>query len=431
MKVQWWKGILRIPWLVFLYSPVLSFADQTTYTTAFIPYPLESLDYSPRAEAMGSAFTSVEGDSACLFYNPAGLAGVLNPEISIVHQSWLANLSQENLSGALSIGKAGTLSFGADYLSYGTLQGYDANGFSTTTYQPFRTSLVMGWGCYLFPRFAIGFSLRGLDQSLFTGVDTMASAIGIGFLWRPLPRLNLGGFYTFLYSDAEADLGQLKWGASYKLPVFGKSSALLSVDFSMPPDGVYQIQCGAEQSIFNILTFRLGNQWDLKDNEIAGFREFTMGLGLHWNGLDLDASFVPDGDLGSSQMLGLTYRFPSETPHLPPAVPLNFIPPSEITPADKALDVKVQFSKGPGMAAPSLSPETQKELDILGKQVQDHPQDVTSWARLGRLYWLSNQPEYAVQCFEEILRLQPGDASLKAWLDRYHQQHPPHSKSGE
>lgn len=118
MKVQWWKGILRIPWLVFLYSPVLSFADQTTYTTAFIPYPLESLDYSPRAEAMGSAFTSVEGDSACLFYNPAGLAGVLNPEISIVHQSWLANLSQENLSGALSIGKAGTLSFGADYLSY-------------------------------------------------------------------------------------------------------------------------------------------------------------------------------------------------------------------------------------------------------------------------------------------------------------------------
>jgi hypothetical protein len=417
--------------MVFFYSPFFSFADQTTYTTAYIPYPLESLDHSARAEALGSAFTSVEGDSACLFYNPAGLAGVLNPEISVIHQSWLANLSQENLSGALPITKAGTLAFGANYLSYGTLQGYDANGFATAPYQPYRATLVLGWGGYLLPALAVGFSARGLSQSLATGVDTIASAVAAGFLWHAYSRLNLGGFYTFLYSDTAADLGQLKWGASYRLPLFGKDPILLSADFSMPPQGVYQIQCGAEQSFFNILVFRLGNQWDLKDNEIEGFRGFTLGLGIHWEGLDLDASFVPDGELGASQMLGLSYCFPSEKPKPSNPAAVSFIPPSQITAADKAVDVKVQFSKAAEPQAPAISPETQKALDEAGKQVQANPKDVLAWSRLGTFYWQAKEPEYAVQCFEEVLQLEPNNSGLKAWLDEYHKSHSPASKPGE
>ncbi len=417
--------------LMLFSSPLFPSPAQTTYSTVYIPYPLESQDYSPRAEALGSAFTSLEGDSACLFYNPAGLAKIFDPEISIVHQSWIANLSEENLSGALSIGKTGALAFGANYLSYGTLQGYDANGNSTNSYQPFRATLLLGWGGTLFPSFAVGFSLRGLDQSLATGVSSNATALNAGFLWHVFPHLNLGGYYTFLYSDAEADLGQIKWGTSYRLPVFGKVPTLLSADFSMPPQGVYQIQCGAEQSFLDILTVRLGNQWDLKDNEIDGFRGFTMGLGIHWEDLDLDASFVPEGDLGSSQMLGLAYHFPSHKPLPPHAAPLRFIPPSEITAADKAVDIKVQFSKAATPTAPVLSPETQQSLDLAGKQVQANPKDFMAWYRLGALYWQAQEPEYAVQCFEEVIQLQPNNNQLKAWLDQYYKAHPPVSKSGE
>src|ERR1039458_9563464 len=115
--------------------PWSSNAGQITYSTAFIPFPLEATDQSPRAAGLASAFTCAEGDSSCLYYNPAGLATVTDPQISLVHQSLLANLSRENISGGLGLGKAGGLAFGADYLGYGILQGYDVNGLSTAPYQ--------------------------------------------------------------------------------------------------------------------------------------------------------------------------------------------------------------------------------------------------------------------------------------------------------
>jgi hypothetical protein len=58
-------------WLAFFATQVSS--AQTVYTTALSPNPLEDLGHSPRASAMGNAFTAAENDAACLFYNPAGL----------------------------------------------------------------------------------------------------------------------------------------------------------------------------------------------------------------------------------------------------------------------------------------------------------------------------------------------------------------------
>jgi hypothetical protein len=432
MKARFWRTALNV---IFLSIPLFSSGGQVTYSTVNIPYPLESLDHSPRAEALGSAFTAVEGDSACLFYNPAGLAGIQTGQISIVHQDWLAGLSQENLTGALSLGKGNALALGLNYLNFGALQGYSDSGFSTSTYQPFRGTLALGWGSYLFPSLAVGLSARGLDQSLSAGVDDKATAWGAGFLWKALPRLNLGAFYTFLYTHSDADLGQLKCGASYLLPILDASPLMLSADLSLPPEGVYQVKCGAEQSFFSVLTVRLGSQWDLRDNQIDGLRGLTAGLGLKWEDLDFDASFAPDGTLGSSQMLGLTYRFPEEKPNPPAAVspttaPLNFVPPLKITPADKVVNVEVHFTKNEPPAA-AISPEIQRELDRLGRQVQDNPKDAKAWIQLGTLYWQTQQPEYTIQCFEEALQLQPDNTALKSWLGQYQKLHPSASTAGE
>lgn len=321
MKRRFFKNILWAFCPFFLWIPLVSFADQTAYTTAYIPYPLEDMGHSPRAAALGSAFAAVEGDAFCLFENPAGLGNILEQQISLVHQSWISDINQETLVGAFSMEKLGILAIGANYLNFGTMDGYDANGFSTSTYRPYRASLSLGWGSYIYPNLSLGFSLRGLEQSLASDQNNIATSLNAGMLWSLSPRLKIGGYGAFLYSDADAGLGQMKWGASYTLPVIGDDPALLLADISMPPQGVYKIQCGIEQTFVSVLSVRIGNQWEFKNNEIGGFRGFAAGLGLRWKGLDLSASFAPDGDLGSSLMLGLTYLIPVEQPGPPPPPP--------------------------------------------------------------------------------------------------------------
>ncbi len=417
-------------------------ANQTTYTSVYIPSPLENGGHSARAQALGSAFTAVEGDPACLYSNPAGLSGITEPSLSLTHQAWVSDITQDNLQAAFPLKGASVLGLGVNYLGTGPLQGYDASGSPTLSFQPSRISLTLGWGVRLFPALAVGLSARGFYQSLAPALDGFASSLAAGFLWKILPGLSAGGFYSFLESDASPELGQLKGGLSYQLHLFGGSPALLTADLALPPQGVYQVECGAEQLLFGALTLRLGNQWDLKDNQIGGFRGFTMGAGFRWGDLDLDASFAPDGDLGSSQMAGLTWWFPSESKkpaasaaHSLPAV--NFAPPSQISANDKAVHVEMQFNlagkgtkAGPAAPAPS-SPQLAQDLQAQARKVQENPKDAPAWQTLGSLYWRAGQPDFAVQCFQEALQLRPDNGPLKDWLEQYRRLHPPPSKAGE
>jgi len=45
--------------------------------------------------------------------------------------------------------------------------------------------------------------------------------------------------------------------------------------------------------------------------------------------------------------------------------------------------------------------------------------DKVAWRALGNLYFKQKQKPEAVRCFEQVQRLNPSDASFKAWLDKY------------
>jgi hypothetical protein len=416
--------------------PVLAAgADYTTYTTVQLPYPLEDRGHCPRAMALGSAFAAVQGDATCLYWNPAGLDGLELPEISMAHQSWYNDISQETFMCAMPISKVGAFALGANYQNFGNLDGYDTNGDPTKTFHPYRASISLGQGMSLSHAFSVGLSVREFSQTLVPGSRTASYSICPGVLWRALPSLRLGAFYSFLNTDASWELGLFKIGASYSIPLIGKNPCLFLLDLSMPPHGVYQIQCGVEQELFSFFAVRLGYQQDLKDNQIEGFRGLTEGLGIHYKGFDLDYCCALNGDLGTSQMVGLTYHFEPEKEDATPASlpakertePLVFKPPSEVKPEDKMVKVEVQFQlpppdTGPSTAVTAVSPEMQGALDEADKKVQKSPRDPFAWLAMGKLYFQLGRSEYTIQCFEEALRLQPNNLQLKAWLEQYRRQ---------
>ncbi len=414
---------------------------QTVYTTALSTNPLENLGHSPRASAMGNAFTAMDGDAACLFYNPAGLNNLSETQLSLVHQSWIAGMSQETMLAGVPTGSFGAFAAGVNYLSYGILDGYDATGTSTSPLIPFRGSLSLGWGGPMTRSLSLGLAARGLIQSLTASNSSFSSSVQAGALWTFPPNLRLGVTYDFLNNNNSSKFGVLTLGISGSVPIFFKIPTLLLANYTLPLYSVSEIQFGAEQHFLNILCARLGYQWEIDDNQITGFRGFTAGLGFEMGDFSLDYSYVPDGDLGDSQMVGLSYRFPGEKPALhatsltplPPASTptpssqLNFNPPAQVSPADKVVRVETRFQIPDTDSAPAseaYTPELRKNLAAAGIKVEQNPKDFQAWMDLGNLYWRLGQADYTVQCFQEALHLQPENGALKAWLDHYLKLHP-------
>jgi len=489
------RSVLGFFWGVGLLILPFGLQAQTTYTTALSPNPLENLGHSPRAYALGEAFAAVSGDPACLFYNPAGLAGIPALQVSAMHQDWIAGISQETLLAGFPAGQAGSFALGANYLNYGALESYDASGNPTSSNSPFRGSLYAGWGGPILSGISLGLSAHGAIQSLAPGASKLSSAVQAGALWKPIPRLSLGGAYTFLNTDSDLGLGFLELGASYSIFLFFQSSTLLEMGFSLPLYNVARLQFGAEQPFLNFLVVRAGYQLELDNNDIAGFRGLTGGLGLDLDDFSLDYAYSPDGDLGSSQMISLAYRLPTESkpapnPHpqntwavpvsvipspaasvaatptpnatpvlkpeetatptatasptttwtpsagsngepspTPTLVSMDFNPSSTALPSDKVQKVETRFQipdtvDSPASASVTPSPEMEKALEEAGQKVGQNPQDPQAWMNLGNLYWELDQPDYALQCFSEVLRLKPGATALRDWVSRYYKAHP-------
>jgi len=251
----------------------------------------------------------------------------------------------------------------------------------------------------------------------------------LGVLWEPAPSFRVGSFYSLWNADASPGMGLLKLGASWSGPLLDRAPALLLIDVSMPPYGVYAVQLGAEQAVFSNFFVRLGFQEEYSDNDIPGFRGLTAGLGVKLKDLELDYSYAPDGDLGSSQMVGLTCLFPqAPPPPVPPPVPqVSFKPGVQLSPADKVSKVEIQF-RLPEVAGNvpdiPLSPGLLEAIKAGGEKVGKNPSNFQAWIALGNLYWESGQPDYALQCFEEALQLQPLNKALKNWLKQYKSLHP-------
>jgi tetratricopeptide (TPR) repeat protein len=235
----------------------------------------------------------------------------------------------------------------------------------------------------------------------------------MGFLVSIDPEWECGAFYSFLYSDYDPDLGLLEAGAGWSPTLFRDRDTRLRLDLSMPPQGVYRIQLGAEQEVLKVLSLRLGHQWELRDNLIEGFRGFSGGFGVRFGNWGLDYAFLPEGDLGASHVAGLTYRFPAKGQD-----PIDFSPPETLGPQDRIERVQMDFSlSDPDPSASPIPPGTREALDALNARIQTDPRDAGAWNEMGLLYWRAGHKDYALQCFEEVLRLRPGDGTLRRWLE--------------
>ena len=183
-------------------------------------FPILSLGWGARAVGMGNSFTAVADDLSALHYNSAGLAQIHDPQILLMHNSYLDSGFYETLGLAYPCGNSGTLGFGLNYLNYGDIDKRDDLGNLQGTYSPYDISVSGAYGFPLERNLFAGFNSLWIRQDI-DGIIHTGLVWDAGLLAIPFDRFSLGfnlknlGVETGGYDlPAEALLG-----AAYRLDI--------------------------------------------------------------------------------------------------------------------------------------------------------------------------------------------------------------------
>jgi hypothetical protein len=282
-----------------------------------------SVGTDARATGMGEAFTTMEGSSASLFYNPAGMARV--PKLFEVvgsRTTWIADI--EYLSGSMALrpwrGKYGVLGISFMTIDYGVLQGTvvadNEQGFiETGNFSPSAHAIGVGYANDLTDRFAVGGQVKLVSQSLGNSIIPVGAAdskvttvknYAEDVLAFDFGTLYKTGFKSLTFGMCVRNFSQevkyeregfqlpltFKVGFSMNVldfvPSLAHSHALnLSIDAAHPRDFPEYLNMGAEYLFLNKLALRAGY---ITQQDDYGF---TAGFGLNLYGMGLDYSYTP------------------------------------------------------------------------------------------------------------------------------------------
>ena len=292
-----------------------------------------SVGTDARATAMGEAFTTIEGSSASLFYNPAGLAGINSfVDLSMSHMKWIADIKY--LSGTVAFtpfeGRYGVVGVSFMSISYGdfhfTQVAANEQGYQDIEDWPSPSAYVIGvgYGKAISSQFSVGGQVKYAHQSLgnslvpvyTTVVDTSGTArkdttydlrdYAIGTLAFDFGTLYKTGLKSLAFGVAITNFAQeikyeresfqlplsFKIGISMNLmdlvPGIGEDHSLyVSIDAVHPRSYNEYLNIGGEYVFSETIAFRVGYITNHPDYDL------TAGLGVKKAGVAVDYSFMP------------------------------------------------------------------------------------------------------------------------------------------
>ncbi len=308
-----------IPVLIFFLLVTSSIQSQTViskYAGEFM-----ALGVGGRALGMGGAFVAIANDVTSGYYNPAGLANINYPQLSLMHSEQFGNLVNYDY-GAVVIPYSTDMSFGLSIMRLG-VDGipdtrnalYDANGDGIIDIKDDRLDYSkitefsnQDWAFYL------SFAKRQ-SENFYWGVNAKIirrdlaeyGATGIGFdvgaYYVPMENLFLGAnlqdatttLIAWNTGRNELVSPTLKVGGAYKFVEIlgGYIMPALDLDirfenrrfasnFNIGPVS-FDMHAGFEYNFKNVVSVRAG---------YSDVKQFTVGAGVKLPKLNIDYSFA-------------------------------------------------------------------------------------------------------------------------------------------
>ncbi|MFH1859438.1 MAG: PorV/PorQ family protein, partial [bacterium] len=253
------------------------------------------LDVGARTAAMGGAGGALIGDPACVYYNPAGLAGLGTFSLSSSHVEWFQDIKLEHLGLAkrLKVGfeeEARDLGVGACNLNFlhmnkikgthliGTSDWEPAGEFTSSDYLAMLT-----YACYLSRDALFGLNLKVFKEEI-EKEDATAMAFDLGVLHRTriknltagVALQNIGSQMKFMEKKTTLPLN-LKGSIGYAML---NKELLLLIDVNKPLDNELHVRAGAEYWITPWLGLRAGYKSGVDTSAEDSTSGFGGGIGI-------------------------------------------------------------------------------------------------------------------------------------------------------
>lgn len=268
-----------------------------------------------RGVAMGEAQTAAVSDATGLYWNPAGLGGLTQNELTFMHNNGVQGVTQDVLYFARPTESRGVWGVGGSFLKVSGIKGYDGEDAPTGDVGASDSLFTLGWAkpwdnFNWLPGVQTGVNLKVLKKTLDTD-SALGYMADFGFQYSGQGEWSQGLRTGLVLQNAGTGLAfngektpfpmMLKLGSAYSF--FGDNLTLAG-DAVLPRDGNPYINLGAEYWVWEILAFRLGYKGT---NDLDS--GITYGFGIGNERLHLDYGFIPYGPFGDSHRVSLTLRF--------------------------------------------------------------------------------------------------------------------------
>jgi len=247
-----------------------------------------------RTAGMGQAFSAVSNDANAINTNPAGLAGLVNPELSASYGKLFTGLGDDSKIGQGYFG----LAFPARQYVPGVIGiGWDELRLSEAYCE---TVFTGAYADTIYPGLSVGGSLKYLRKTYVSDGYTESDPLfaGNGYAKSGL-GIDLGGLYrvnenyTVALVFKNINRPDMGLGSEDRLPVQARAGAaywlkkgLVDLDVAVSGGG-YDVSVGAERMFQGRYLFRLGF---LAGNDSK--RNASLGFGSRFGAVNFDYSFT-------------------------------------------------------------------------------------------------------------------------------------------
>jgi len=160
--------------LVIVLPVVASSQERTKAKLAQTGMKFLSVGMGARQAALADAFTAMEGGSAAMFHNPAGMSQIgAFAEASLGQVNWIADIKQQYATIAISPmgGDAGVFGLSFQYADYGdieaTILANNSQGYlDIGTFKPNAFAVGLGYARSLTDKFSVGANVKYVKQDL-------------------------------------------------------------------------------------------------------------------------------------------------------------------------------------------------------------------------------------------------------------------------
>ena len=312
-------------------------------------YQFLNLVTSPRQAALGGKIITIYDDDVNqVNFNPATINVEMDNHLAINYGSYYGEISYGTASYAYTYDRhLQTFQVGVNYVNYGSFEGYDENGQTTSSFTGSETALSFGYA-YNVPNTTLYLGANAkLISSTLESYNSLGGAIDIGAIyiderndvnWGLVIR-NMGTQFT-TYSETREKLpleilagvsqelenvpirwhltleNLQQWNISFSNPERAQSS----IDSSSTEEKISFVNNALRHVIFGVELFpkkafnlRLGYNFrraeELRIVEQRNFSGISLGFGLKLNKLKFNYSYSRYTLAGNTSLFGLTINF--------------------------------------------------------------------------------------------------------------------------